>query len=682
MTEAGSWTYGAVHQMSDFTDTKHLSVLKPSSIGPLTAKNRIAFIATVSNLGRNDAITPEQVAFYEARARGGTALIVTEGMSVHPTSVPSPTVPLAYDRDLIPGLRALAAAVQRHDGLIFSQLWHVGRQALWNPSEQPWSPSGERDPYSGTTPHVMTEDEIREVVAAFAGAAANVREAGFDGVELHGAHGYLITQFLSGYSNRRTDQWGGSIENRSRFVVEVVQAIRARCGDEFPIGLKLTTHEWVDGGLDLAESQRIVDHLLGQVTLDYVAVSQANFGPSLEKHVPDLRFPDVPFEELIAGIHHAVAGRSQVMGLCKVPDAKTASRLIDAGTADLVGMSRALLADPDLVAKVSAGRRPRPCIYCNVCWEHIHTGRPAHCIYAPATGREAEIAELEAAAKPADAPLRILVSGAGPAGLEFARVAARRGHDVEVRDTAAVPGGRFTRTASVEGLGDYQLAADWLAEEAQASGARLTTGFQNDAEGSNADLQVIATGSEPQVDPIDGVVTLSLEDALLQVDHLADPVFVVDEIEAEPVYAAAEVLARAGHEVQVLTRRAALGRRVAYVSMIGVHRRLDNAGIRVHTLLSPERITDGHLLAVHAFSRREHDLGPVGTIVRAGPYVASPAAAPGAGRTLVIGDASAPRDALGVVYEAHRQALSLPVCRDREEVPSTAGTGREPLSHV
>jgi dimethylglycine catabolism A len=646
------------------------SALTPMRIGSLELDNRIAFVATVNNLGRNDAITPAQIAFYEARAQGGTGLIITEGMSVHPTSVPNPTLPLAYDRDLIPGFKELADATHRHGGAIFGQLWHVGRQALWNPTEQPWSPSGERDPYSGGTPHAMSEDEILEIVDGFRASALNLQEASFDGVELHGAHGYLITQFLSPSSNRREDRWGGAIENRSRFVIELVNAIRGACGDDFPIGLKLTTHEWIPDGLDLEESQRIVDYLLGQVGFEYIAVSQANFGPSLEKHVPDLRFPDVPFRDLAQGIHDAVAGRAPVMGLCKVPDIETASRLIDEGTAELIGMSRALIADPAIVAKARAGEPARPCIYCNICWEHIHTGRPAHCVYAPESAREAELSAIER--ETVDAPMRIVVLGAGPAGLEYARVAASSGHDVEVREATHFVGGRFRRTSEVKGLWEYSRAADWLANAARTAGARFIVDNDSAPTADEADLVVIATGADPLVAPVDGVTTVSLEEAVATAQQLEGPVFIVDEIEAEPVYAAAEELAGEGLEVHVVTRRASVGRRVAYVSLIGVLRRLDEAGIEIHSLLSPARAEEGRLMAVHSFSGRVHDLGPVGTVVRAGPYVARPQEIPGDLKTLVIGDASAPREALAVVNEAHRRALALPVL----EAAAVDGPGR------
>jgi 2,4-dienoyl-CoA reductase-like NADH-dependent reductase (Old Yellow Enzyme family) len=651
-----------------------LSVLDGIALAGRQLDNRLAFNATVNNLGRNLEVTDEQIAFYAARAAGGTGLLITEGMSVHPASMPNQTVPLAYEPEMIPGLARMAAAVHEHDRAIYAQLWHVGRQALWTTTLQPWSTSAERDPYSGTTPHVMSDAEVLEVIDGFRRSAANVREAGFDGVELHGAHGYLITQFLSPLSNPRDDRWGGSVAGRSRFVVEIARAIRAECGPDFGIGLKLTAHEYVDGGLDLALSRQTIDHILDEVELDYVGVSQANFSPSLEYHVPDLRFPDVPFEDLAAGIHDAVAGRAATMALCKVPDLETASRLIDEGKAELVGMVRALLADPAIVNKVRAGRRPRPCIYCNVCWEYIHTGRPVHCIYAPDTARELEQAG-EAEPTPADAePLRISVLGAGPAGLEYARVAAARGHRVEVVERSTKIGGRFESAAEVAGLERYGAAVEWLADEAKDAGAEIRLEAE-DAD-PDADLTVVATGRRPLVAPLEGAHTVSLEEALADPAALREPIFVVDEVEAEPVYAAVEELRAAGREVAILTRRPTVGRLVSYVSLIGVLRRLDAAGIAIHTLLTPLRVEGGRLIARHSFSGCEHDLGPVGTVVRAGPYSSNEA--PGDGERVVVGDASAPREALAVVYEANRRALELPDLRAGEEKApaAVAGVGR------
>lgn len=635
--------------------------LSQYSSSRLSLPNRIAFLATVNNLGRNHEITPELVAFYEERARGGAGLVITEGLSVHRTSVPNGAVPLAYDKELIPGFARMAEAVHAHGRPIVGQLWHVGRQALWNPGLQPWAPSAGRDPYSGSTPHRMSEPEIREVIAGFAEAAKNLEDAGFDGIEIHGAHGYLVTQFLSPWSNQRDDRWGGSTRDRTRFLIEIIRAIRARCSGEFVVGLKLTTHEYVDGGIDLTESQAIVGLLVEEAPVDYLGVSQANFSPSLEYHVPDLAFADVPFAELAAGVREVAAG-TPVMAMAKVPDIATADRLIAAGVADLVGMSRAWLAEPRLVERVENGGTPRPCTYCNTCWNYIHTGRPVTCFYAPETGRELEFAK-EQPASPRVRDRRVRVVGAGLAGLEVARVAARRGYRVDLYEAADSVGGRLAWEASVPGREGMGVAPRWLGDAVAAEGVSVHLGERVTDDSAQTwgpdDHVVIATGARPVLEPLDGAGTVySLAGAWEARAEVADPVVIVDESEDEPVYAVAIALAEEGHQVVCVTRREALARNVAFVSRIGVLRRLDDAGIAVHTQLVPVRVADGVLVAAHVFSGRERPLGPVGTLVRAGPY-ASADPPLSANHAIVVGDASAPRPYEAVFREAHQAATEL-----------------------
>lgn len=636
-----------------------LSALSPIKVGGATLTSRVAFLATVNNLGHNLAVTQAQVAFYEARARGGAALIVTEGLSVHPTSVPNSTVPLAYDDSMIEDFAQIAGAVHAHGQIVVGQLWHVGRQALWNPTLQPWSPSGERDPYSGSTPHAMSVAEIAEVVRGYVHSAENLRKAGFDGVELHGAHGYLITQFLSPSSNRRTDAYGGDTEGRSRMLVEVIEGIRRKCGANFVLGLKLSAHEYVPGGLDLEETQRIVSHLAERQRPDYIGVSQANFSPSLEYHVPDLAFPDVPFADLAAGVRE-VADGIPTMALAKIPDLQTASRLIDEGIADFVGMSRAWLADSQLVARTARGETPRPCVYCNVCWEFIHSGRAVACIYEPETGRESvtlPLVELPVARRGS-----VHVVGAGPAGLEAARVASTRGHDVHLHEASPNAGGRLAWEATIPGRERMGAAADWLVQAAQDAGARIhlddAVGEDRIREWEGESTVLVATGATPVVDPIPGAETLSLQAAWDQRNRLIGPVVIVDEMEEEPVYAAATALASSGLEVHIITRREAIARRVAFVSRIGLLRRLDEQGIVIHTQVVPQRVEDGELVGAHVFSARERALCRASTIVRAGPYTATVHNV-AEGGAIVIGDASAPRDYVAVTQEAHRVASGL-----------------------
>lgn len=639
--------------MNEPAETSTRPSLRPIRVGSIDLRNRIVQSATVTNLGRNLAVTDELIAFYVERAKGGVAAIVTEGLSVHPTSIPNGTVPLAYDERLIEGFARMASAVHSHGAALFGQLWHVGRQGLWNPSLVPWAPSGGRDPYSGSTPHVMTDAEILEVVAGFAKAARNLASAGFDGVELHGAHGYLITQFLSPLSNRRDDRWGGSLANRSRFVVEVIRAIRAVVPNSFVVGLKLSVHEYVPGGLDLEGACATTELLANGDAPDYIATGQGNFSPSLEKHVPDLHFDDAQFAFLTSAVRKSAAG-IPVMAVSKIPDLVVADRLLTEQTADLIGMTRALLADAHLVAKSAAGLSPRPCIYCNVCWDYIHTGRVVSCIYAPETGREGDVP----VATRKKHPLQINVVGAGPAGLEFSRVALEYGHQVRLHEQSGAVGGRLRTESQVPGREVYLAATGWLEGEVRRLGGDISTDDALDGgevSGLRGDLTVIATGAIPVPPPLPGTNgVISLEDVIHGLAVISEPVVIIDEIEGEPVYAVAEDLARRGFAVTLVTRRPAIGRRVAYISMIGVQRRFDLAGIKVHTLMIPLRVEDGQLIATHSFSGQEHNLGPVGTIVAAGPYRAS--VTEQVDGKLVIGDASAPREVLALVREANAAA--------------------------
>lgn len=630
--------------------------LQPIRLGSTELRNRVVQSATVSNLGRNRDVTDELTAFYVERARGGVGAIVTEGLSVHPTSIPNGTVPLAYDPALIGGFTRMADAVHEHGAALFGQLWHVGRQALWTPGLIPWAPSEERDAYSGSTPHVMTDAEILELVDGFKTAAGNLVQAGFDGVELHGAHGYLISQFLSPLSNRRDDRWGGSLENRCRFAVELIRGLREVVPDSFVVGIKLPVHEYIEGGLTIEDAEEIAAHLSEVAPPDYFGTGQGNFSPSLEKHVPDLHFPDLPFIDLARRVRAAANG-VPVMAISKIPDVDAADKVISDGSADLVGMTRALLADPHLVRKALSGEPARPCVYCNVCWEFIHTGRVVSCIYEPVTGRESEAVEPV----PSGAPLRVEVIGAGPAGLEFARVALQYGHAVRVHEASQTVGGRLRAEASVPGREVFDAAADWMANEVRRLGGEIITGDRVDIGSTNADgLVVLATGATPIVDDLPGAqAVMSLEEALSASDQLAGPVVVVDEIEGEPVYGAAEAIASTGVEVTIVTRRASIGRRVSYINMIGVLRRLDLANIAVHTSKVANRVENGELIVSHALSGRESSIGPVGTIVRAGPYRSTINSTDVPAGVVTVGDASGPRDILPVVREANLRAHAL-----------------------
>ena len=639
-----------------------LSLLDPYSSGRIDLRNRVVQGATVTNLGRNDEISATQVEFYAERARGGVGLVVTEGLAVHPSSIPTHTVPLAFDEGLVPGFARLADAVHAEGAALVGQLWHAGRQALWNPMQLPWSASSERDPYSGSTPHAMTSNEIDELVVAFGRSALNLRSAGFEGVELHGAHGYLLTQFLSPWSNRRTDEYGGSNANRARLVARLVAEIRDVCGPDFLVGLKISADEGVPGGIDIAMAQQLVEHLVAASAPDYVAVSQGNFSPSLEWHTPDMRFRDGHFRELWRGVRD-VADGVPVMAIGKIPNLEHAQAVLDAGDADLIAMTRALLADPHLVTKTSQGQTPRPCVYCNMCWHQIHTLRPVGCFYAPDTPESPVAATSGGKLAPGESA-DVRVVGAGLAGLEFARTAAIRGHFVRVYEAAATPGGGLSAEATIEGREAMSAATDWLVAELSGLGVDIEVDIRVDPASIAtwpADAIVVqANGAVASLQPLEGVDrVLSLSDAGGNPESVIGPVAVIDEVDDEPVYAACEALARAGRDVLLITRRPAIGRHVPWVNLLGIFRRLDEVGVQVHTMAVPVRVDDEVLVMKHSFSGREYELPGVRAIVRAGPSAPAMPLEVGGRRLIRIGDALSPRGPQAVALEAHQAALQL-----------------------
>jgi NADPH-dependent 2,4-dienoyl-CoA reductase/sulfur reductase-like enzyme len=314
-------------------------------------------------------------------------------------------------------------------------------------------------------------------------------------------------------------------------------------------------------------------------------------------------------------------------------------------------MVRALLADADLVNKTTAGLQPRPCVYCNVCWEYIHTGRQVACMYGPSTGRETEVV-LRTTRECRSQDVHVV--GGGPAGMEFARVAAELGHQVTLHEGTSQLGGRLLVDAGGSGRGAIKEAVVWFEEELDRLGVRVVLGEEVDFASlqSQPGLVVVATGALPVITPVPGAgAVISLEEAQANAESLTGPVVIVDEVESEPVYATAELIARAGKRVSIVTRRASIGRHVAYVDIIGILRRLDELDVDIHPMVVPIRVDGDHLVVRHALSGKERDLGEVHTVVQAGPYRA-PEIDVDSMDVLIIGDASAPREVLAVVREA------------------------------
>jgi 2,4-dienoyl-CoA reductase-like NADH-dependent reductase (Old Yellow Enzyme family) len=261
-------------------------LFSPIRIRTREVRNRIALPATLTNYGSGNRVTERWIDFLLARARGGAGLIVSEIIAVDPEALAHGAIVTGYDDVNLEAFRRAAVAVEGAGACLVGQLWHPGRQQLWHPTRSPMGVSDQPDPLSWTVPHVMSTGDIERLVDAFASVAVRLEQCGFHGVELHGAHGYLITQFLSPWSNTRSDRYGGSLEGRVRFVEEIAAQIRSRCGADFIVGLKMPADEGVDGGIDVDTAERITRHLAALGTLDYLAYGQGNFSLSLENQHP------------------------------------------------------------------------------------------------------------------------------------------------------------------------------------------------------------------------------------------------------------------------------------------------------------------------------------------------------------------------------------------------------------
>ena len=537
-------------------------VLSPIRINGLEIKNRVVRTAHGTNLG-GGALSDDLIAYHEARARGGVGLSMLEASGIHPSG---PMTLNAWDDAIIPRYEALMRAVRPHGMRVFSQLNHLGSE-LGAPGEPPWSASEFVRESGGLRTHAMSVGEIQAIVQSFAAAARRAMEGGLDGVEVHCAHGYLIQQFISPHTNRREDDYGGHFLNRMRFYLEVLRAVREAIGPGVPLGTRVGPHNRAQG-LNVEEHEEIVAGVLREGVIDYLNVSH---GSHQNPH------------KIIGGMHeptgYELAHSAPLTKLTELPTIVTgrfrtlaeADRVIADGIADLVGMTRAHIADAEIVRKTVAGRvaEVRPCIGCNQgCVGGLASGRLG-CTVNVAAGNELRLGEtlLERVA----VPKRVLIIGGGPAGMEAARVAALRGHRVTLVEADEALGGTLNtaRLAPYHaGIGDI---ADWLARELARLGVEVRLRCRVDREfvrSFSADAVVVATGASPRLDGLQRLrpghappgVALPHVFSARQLLHAgaiaARSALVFDDVGAYEAIGAAELLASRGTVVTFATSHA------------------------------------------------------------------------------------------------------------------------------
>jgi mycofactocin system FadH/OYE family oxidoreductase 2 len=547
------------------------ALLSPFRLRHLELRNRVMMTAHVTNMAPVHVPTEQHVAYYRDRARGGLGLIVMGFPVVHPAAANNACEIAGYDPAVIPGLRAIADAVHEFGTPIIAQLGHSGRQAdSAYTGRAVLGPSALPCPTMREMPKAMEAEDIDEAVEAHALVAEHVQASGMDGVEIHSAYGgYLLSSFLSPYMNERDDEYGGSLENRLRLPLRVVDAVRRRVGPEFVVGMQVNGHDFSPGGLELADAQQVALALVATGALDYLVVKGSTYFTA-DQNVPDWQYPRGLWLPLAAGIKEAV-GSFPVFAVGRINDPLRANDVIVRGQADMVAMTRQHIADPETVRKLIEGRPEdvRGCISCNQgCLDMLRKGRHVTCIHNPAAGYEKElgIGTLRSASR----PRRVVVVGAGPAGMKVAETAARRGHDVSLLERRRDVGGQVRLAASLPGREEIGEVVRYL--ETQLRKLSVAVETEVDATGEEIlarepDAVVIATGSRPvrrligmrsyQLEPVEGLDqphVLSSWDVLEAGAVPGASVVVVDDGEGGwKGLSIAAHLARTGHSVQIVT---------------------------------------------------------------------------------------------------------------------------------
>jgi len=490
----------------------------PLTIRDHTIRNRIFSTGHMTVMLSDGVPTERMVAYHAARAAGGAGLIILEAARAHPSGDSGRPAIRAYDDACIPGYARLAKAVQEHGCKLFGQLTHPGREmglAADGTHAVAYAPSAIPNERFHTMPREMTPDMIAEIVAGFGAAAGRMRQAGLDGVEVVASHGYLLSQFLNPRINRREDSYGGSAENRMRFVREVIAAVRAGAGEEMIVGMRLSGEDNDHHGLEQPEMAEIAVALAEDGQLDYLNVAAGtSAGLAGSTHiVPPMAYDVAYTAPLAAAIRARVALPVFVAGRINQPqDAET---VLSSGQADMCGMTRALISDPEMPEKARAGRLDdiRACIACNqACIGHMLNGTPISCIQRPETGRELDYGTL----LPAATPRRVLVAGGGPAGMKAAITAAKRGHAVTLCDASARLGGQVNLAQLLPGRAEFGGLTTNLSHELGMAGVTLclnTPVTRQMIEAEAPDAVVIATGARPYAPAIDGAEEAHVLDA-------------------------------------------------------------------------------------------------------------------------------------------------------------------------
>jgi 2,4-dienoyl-CoA reductase-like NADH-dependent reductase (Old Yellow Enzyme family)/thioredoxin reductase len=638
-------------------------VFSPITINGMTLKNRMVVTPMVTDYCNEDGTATEKwLAYHEEKAKGGFGLIITEDYNVAPNGHGFKATAGFWNDGQIESHSALPPRIHKYGAKVLAQLYHCGRQTNTGaiPGQKARSSSRIACPFSDMMPEPFTTEEVKEVVQQFGDAALRAKKAGFDGVQIHAAHGYLITQFFSPYSNKRLDEYGGNFWNRTRFVREIIGNIREKCGWDFIIDIRLSGSEFTEGGLTIEDTKAIAK-IVEDAGVDMIHVSLGNY-LTFDWNIPS----GYREHNLIAAHGRAVKEvvKVPVTVVGRINDPWLADNIIASGDADLVGMGRASLADPHMPNKAKEGKFEdiRRCFGCDVgCIGVLLTDNPITCVLNPELGYE-----YEGEVKPAEVKKNIAIVGAGPGGLEAAIYAAKRGHKVTVFEKESHNGGQFYYASIAPGKGEITDFLVWQTTQCKKLGVEIRYNTEATIENLKAlkpDHVILASGGVNKRPPIPGLAgdkrVVDPGDILTGKVWYGNKIVVVGG--ALVGTETAHFLAQELRDVSIVEMRSEIATDAVFPVKVDVNRFLDQRGVKKYVNSTVKEIVPEGVVIVDE-NKNEKTLPCDQIVIAVGrdPYKPLEEGLKAAGLSYsVIGDANGHKEAGDAIREAYHLCKTL-----------------------